>query len=45
MDSQPSVQDLSLENILSTAITIPVVKVNRRQFLAESFAKDSVDLD
>lgn len=45
-DSQlPSVQNLSLENILSTAITIPGVKVNRRQFLAEAFAKENVDLD
>ena len=45
-DSQLSVtQNLSLEQILSSAISIPGVKVNRRQFLAESFARDNVDLD
>lgn len=35
-------QNMSLENVLSTAITIPGVKVNRRQFLAEAFAKENV---
>ncbi len=37
-------KDESLEKILAEAIKIPGVKVNRKQFLAEQFAKEQCDL-
>jgi len=32
---------LALENIITTAVQIPGVKVNRNRFLAETFAKET----
>ena len=40
----PSDKELALESIISSAIQIPGVKVDRRKFLAETFASDEFPL-
>lgn len=37
-------KDLSLENVITTAIQIPGVRVNRKEFLSVMFAKEDVEL-
>lgn len=41
-DSKQQALEISLENIISTAVQIPMVKVNREGFLGEIFAKDDI---
>lgn len=43
MELSPT-QDLSLESIVATAISIPGVKVNRNSFLTEFFKNEDVDI-
>ena len=35
---------VALETIITNAVKIPGVKVNRSKFLAEAFARDDIDL-
>ena len=45
MTNQPEMtKELSLENVISTAVKIPGVKVNRNAFLAEQFATEGIDI-
>lgn len=38
-------KEFALENVIVTAVQIPGVKVNRKQFLAETFAKEEYSID
>ncbi len=38
-------KEFALENVIVTAVQIPGVKVNRKQFLAEAFAKEDYSID
>lgn len=38
-------QDFALENVISSAIQIPGVKVDRKKFLSESFSNEDVDIN
>ncbi len=44
MDTEAT-KDFALENVIVTAVQIPGVKVSRKQFLAEIFAKEDVSID
>ncbi len=46
MNTQNDVaKDFALESVIVSAVQIPGVKVNRRQFLAEAFAKEAYSID
>ncbi len=46
MEKQSTIaKDFALENIISTAVKIPGVKVDRKKFLAETFATENVILE
>lgn len=38
-------KEFALENIISAAVQVPGVKVNRKKFLTETFATESVDIN
>ncbi len=38
-------KEFALENVIVTAVQIPGVKVNRKKFLAEAFAKEDISID
>ena len=43
MNTQTTVEkEVALESVISTAVQIPGVKVNRKKFLAETFATENV---
>lgn len=43
-ETKENVKDFSLENVITTAIQIPGVKVNRKEFLSVMFASEEVEL-
>lgn len=43
--SENTAKNMAIENIITTAIQIPGVKVDRKTFLSEWFAKENVDLN
>ncbi len=45
MENQSVAREFALENVITTAVKIPGVKVDRRTFLAEMFAKENVNLE
>lgn len=45
MAQQTANNEFSLENVITTAIKIPGVKVNRNKFLAEEFAGKNLDIN
>lgn len=45
MNAQKMEKELALESIITTAVQVPGVKVNRNKFLAEAFANENVDME
>lgn len=45
IEKEQGMQDFAIENVITAAIKIPGVKVNRKRFLSESFSNENVDIN